>query len=101
MHRQVFIMLTSQRAHDVKMTSYQRRCDVMTSHRRRSDVILTSCACWVVTIIISDLKKTMAVLLENILERIDRIEKRLNITSNHTLKTENTGGDRPKQAQGR
>ena len=36
----------TQRAHDVKMTSYQRRCDVMTSHRRRSDVILTSCACW-------------------------------------------------------
>ena len=37
----------TQLAHDVKMTSYQRRCDVMTSHRRRSDVILTSCACWV------------------------------------------------------
>ena len=37
---------TSQRAHDVKKTSYQRRCDVMMSHRRRSDVILTSCACW-------------------------------------------------------
>ena len=36
---------TSQRAHDVKMTSYQRPCDI-TSHRRRSDVILTSCACW-------------------------------------------------------
>ena len=41
----------SQRAHDVIMTSYQRRCDVircdvMTSHRRRSDVIMTSCACW-------------------------------------------------------
>ena len=28
----------TQRAHDVKMTSYQRRCDVMTLHRRRSDV---------------------------------------------------------------
>ena len=27
----------SQRAHDVRMTSYQRRCDVMTSHRRHSD----------------------------------------------------------------
>ena len=37
---------SSQRAHDVIMTSYQRRCDVMTSHRRRFDVILTSCACW-------------------------------------------------------
>ena len=36
----------SQRAHDVIMTSYQRRCDVMTSHRRRYDVIMTSCACW-------------------------------------------------------
>ena len=35
-----------QRAHDIRMTSYQRRCDVKTSHRRRSDVILTSCACW-------------------------------------------------------
>ena len=40
----------SQWAHDVKMTSYQRRCDVMTSQRRRSDVIVTSCACWVGTI---------------------------------------------------
>ena len=39
--------VTSQRAHDVIMTSYQRRCDVMTSHRRRSDVIMTACACWV------------------------------------------------------
>ena len=29
----------SQRAHGVKMTSYQRRCDVI-------DVDLTSCACW-------------------------------------------------------
>ena len=40
----------SQWAHDVKMTSYQRRydvIDVMTSHRCRPDVILTSCACWV------------------------------------------------------
>ena len=36
----------TQRAHDVKMTSYQRRYDTMTSHRRRYDVILTSCACW-------------------------------------------------------
>ena len=35
-----------QRTHDVKMTSYQRRCDIMTSHRHRSDVILMSCACW-------------------------------------------------------
>ena len=35
----------TQRANDVKMTSYQRRCDVMTS-MRRSDIILTSCACW-------------------------------------------------------
>ena len=40
------IIMTSQRAHEVRMTSYQCRCDVMTSHRRRSDVILTSCACW-------------------------------------------------------
>ena len=39
----------TQRAHDVIMTSYQRRCDVMTSHRRRSDVIMTSCACCAVT----------------------------------------------------
>ena len=40
-------MFFTQRAHDVKMTSYQRRCEVMTSHRCRTDVILTSCACWV------------------------------------------------------
>ena len=43
----IILVDPSQRAHDVKMTSYQRRCDVMTSHRRRSDVILTLCACWV------------------------------------------------------
>ena len=27
-------LATTQRAHNVKMTSYQRRCDVITSHRR-------------------------------------------------------------------
>ena len=40
----------SQRAHDVIMTPYQRRCNVMTSHRRRFDVILTSSVCWVTTL---------------------------------------------------
>ena len=40
------ILEQPQRAHDVIMTSYQRRCGVMTSHRRLSDVIMTSCACW-------------------------------------------------------
>ena len=35
-----------QRANDVKMTLYQRRCDVITSHRRRYDVILTLNARW-------------------------------------------------------
>ena len=34
-------------AHNIKMTSYQRRCDVITSHRHWYDVILTLCACWV------------------------------------------------------
>ena len=43
----MYIIVATQRALDVKMTSYQRRCDVMTSHRRRSDVIFTSCARWV------------------------------------------------------
>ena len=38
---------TTQRAHDVIMTSDRRRCDGMASHLRRSDVIMTSCACWV------------------------------------------------------
>ena len=38
----------TQWAHNVKMTSYQRRCDVITSHRRWYDVILMLCACWVV-----------------------------------------------------
>ena len=33
-------------AHNVKMMSYQRRCDVITSHRRWYDVILILCACW-------------------------------------------------------
>ena len=37
---------TTQWAHNVKMTSYQRRCDVITSHRRWYDVILMLCACW-------------------------------------------------------
>ena len=37
----------AQWAHNVKMTSYQRRCDVITSHRRWYDVILMLCACWV------------------------------------------------------
>ena len=37
---------TSKRVHDVKMTSYERRCDVMTSHRRWYDVILTPYAHW-------------------------------------------------------
>ena len=39
---------SSQQAHNIKMTSYQRRCDVITSHRRWYDVILTLCAHWVV-----------------------------------------------------
>ena len=42
---QVFT-LKAQRAHDVKMTSCQRRCDVITSHRRRYSVILTPNARW-------------------------------------------------------
>ena len=33
------------RAHDVNITSPQRRCNVMTLHRRWGDVIFTSCAC--------------------------------------------------------
>ena len=37
----------SQWAHNVKMTSYQRRCDVISSHRRWYDVILMLFACWV------------------------------------------------------
>ena len=36
---------TSQRTHDVNITSPQRRCNVMTLHRRWGDVIFTSCAC--------------------------------------------------------
>ena len=38
--------LAFQQAHNIKMTSYQRRCDVITSHRRWYDVILTLCAHW-------------------------------------------------------
>ena len=34
----------TKQAHNLKITSYQRRCDVLTSHRRRYDVVLTSCA---------------------------------------------------------
>ena len=39
--------VTTQQAHNIKMMSYQRRCDVITSHRRWYDVILTLCAHWV------------------------------------------------------
>ena len=38
--------VTPQQAHNIKMTSYQRRYDVITSHRRWYDVILTLCAYW-------------------------------------------------------
>ena len=37
----------AQQAHNLKTTSYQRRCDVMTSHRRRYGVVLTSCVFWI------------------------------------------------------
>ena len=36
----------SRQAHDVNITSPQRRCNVMTLHRRWGDVIFTSCARW-------------------------------------------------------
>ena len=41
------ILVGTQQAHNMKMTSYQRRCDVITSHRRWYDVILTLCAHWI------------------------------------------------------
>ena len=41
-----FHQVPSRRAHDVKMTSYQRRCDVITSHRSLYDVILAPNAHW-------------------------------------------------------
>ena len=41
-----FDNLPSQQANNIKMTSYQRRCDVITSHRRWYNVILTLCAHW-------------------------------------------------------
>ena len=44
-HRQA-----AQRAHDVNITSPQRRCNVMTLHRRWGDVVFTSCACRVRTL---------------------------------------------------
>ena len=40
----------SQRAHDVKTTSCQRRCDVITSHRRGHNVILAPNARWVMSL---------------------------------------------------
>ena len=42
----------SQRAHDVNITSPQRRCNVMSLHRRWGDVIFTSCACRVITLVL-------------------------------------------------
>ena len=41
---------SAQPTHNIKMTSYQRRCDVITSYRRWYDVILTLCAHWEVTV---------------------------------------------------
>ena len=43
--RLVIVALPRQ-AHDVNITSPQRRCNVMTLHRRWGDVIFTSCARW-------------------------------------------------------
>ena len=40
-----FLRIKTQRAHDVNITSPQRRCNVMTLHRRWGDVIFSSCAC--------------------------------------------------------
>ena len=48
-------MEVAQQAHNLKTTSYQRRCDVITSHRRRYGVVLTSRACWCTLVIRSDL----------------------------------------------
>ena len=42
-----FLGKTTQQAHNIKMTSSQRRCDVSTLHRRWYDVMLTLCAHWV------------------------------------------------------
>ena len=40
------IVILAEQAHNIKMTSYQRRCDVITSHRRWYDIILPLCAHW-------------------------------------------------------
>ena len=45
--RWVLTSYPSQQAHDIKLTSDWRWCDVITSHRCRYDVITTSWACWV------------------------------------------------------
>ena len=41
-----FELNVTQQANNIKMTSYQRRCDVITSHQRWYDVILTLCVHW-------------------------------------------------------
>ena len=41
----VMMTKSTQRAHEVNITSPQRQCNVMTLHRRWGDVIFTSCAC--------------------------------------------------------
>ena len=43
--------MLSQQAHNIKLTSYQRWCDVITSHRRWYDVILTLCVHRVIGIV--------------------------------------------------
>ena len=42
-----FPLKHTRQAHDVNITSPQRRCNVMTLHRHWGDVIFTSCARWV------------------------------------------------------
>ena len=46
-NQKVCFLTLGRKAHNVKMTSNQRRCDVITSHRRLYDVILMLCAYWV------------------------------------------------------
>ena len=43
----------------------------------------------------------MAVLLEDILERLNKVERQLNITANHTIVKGKSGRDQSMQAKGK
>ena len=76
-----------QRAFGVKMTSYQRRCDVITSHRRQYDVIFAPNARWdlsFTTMMIENIK--CHVLVNHTLNVLNGEDSRMNLNSGNANK---------------